>query len=281
MFKKIKDKKYFKFINVLLVILLLLTIILLSGCGQKPNCSQYNTKYKTYSYNEKTGQCVLIKSIPKNVCGNGIPEPGETYCNCPQDVSATNPQYGCSGSVGKYLVHKCDNNKKCGLFPNKSIVYITKDLTYLKDSYVFLDLKLTIQNPIIYNTEQNTKIKYDLSLFNVASSRSLNITNIHIDSIYLIDSSSNVYAEADLNKDLTLNNNLEGFLNIDEFNGFDIHKYLYLVVTLSYVKHFYNNGKEIKKETIKTRFKQSLGNWELINGRNAPQTNTSSNINQK
>ena len=55
-----------------------LSLLLVFGACSKSDCSEFNTKYDTYSLDEELGECVVSKSIERDICGNGVLEDDET-----------------------------------------------------------------------------------------------------------------------------------------------------------------------------------------------------------
>ncbi len=61
-----------------------------SGCGA-PDCTEQDSTYTKYTYDEELKECKVLKQIPEDECGNNVAEEGETFCNCADDIMKTLP----------------------------------------------------------------------------------------------------------------------------------------------------------------------------------------------
>ena len=167
------------------------SLLVLSACST-PDCSEADTPYVKYEYDSEAKKCVVVKSIQRNKCGNGIIEDGEDYCSCSQDVEKDNPALGCEGEIGEYLKKACSEEKECVVQPNEKVVVQTKDIE-LKNSDVVVASSFKLANPFVLNTEPEGKVRIDLEY--LKPSTSAPITDLKAKKLQILNSRSIVLAE--------------------------------------------------------------------------------------
>lgn len=169
--------------------------ILVSGCGPEP-CSknlqvgckcEFNSDCPTKKY--FTSKCVdsVCKQTPiPDVCGNGLEDEGENSCNCPKDVDENK----CEGKKvlevirGKeittdYLEYMCDEEDKCVLNYDESIVKEVP-LTYeLKNTYFRLEGRVYYNDPFDVDRDK-LKVEFELKDFQETIVPPIKITGIKL-----------------------------------------------------------------------------------------------------
>ncbi len=255
-------KKIFSFL------FLLILVIFISGCGtSEEDCKKLDTTYKKYYLDEESGEC-LYKTLKKDICGNGVIEEGETYCNCPKDVDKSNPKLGCDGVLGDYLEKTCNKEtKKCEYFQNNKVVLETKVLEF-KNSDIIIEGEFKLNRPFIINSADNNVLSVKLSLFNILESSNKKITNIKVKSISIINGKNILFGNFDFNKNL---NNIgdelpEAKIKLNDISSYKSRENLKIKLVISYIKTYIGSNGEITKTENKVEtLSQSLGYWEIIN----------------
>jgi len=254
--------------KLLIIIILLFTLIFLSGCGgpTDQDCKAKDTTYNKYKFDEGSGTCIY-RTIQKNVCGNGVIEDGETYCNCPKDVTKTNPKFGCDGIIGDYLEKSCNKQTKtCDFFQNKKVVTETKILDF-KNSDVYLQGEFTFSKPFILNSADKNQISIILSLFNFPST-SKQISDLQIKSIFLLNSNNIKYGSFEFNKPLNnIGDSLAGIkIKLNDIAEYKKRGNLKVKLVVSYRVDYLNSKGEVTKSENKVQILvSSLGYLDIIN----------------
>ncbi len=237
-------------------------LILFSGCSD-PDCSSQDTTYTKYTYDEESGQC-LGKEIQKDVCGNGVIEDGETYCNCEKDVPKVHPIYGCDGELGEYLEKSCQKDK-CILTQNEKVIEQTKTIEF-KNSDLTIEGKFLINNPLILNTNDKNGIQTTLSLFKTSST--YDIKNIIVKELKIENSKNIEFGYEQYNKPLAkIGDKLETRkISIADTAEYETKETLKVKIVVSYTKETVNSdGETIKSEEKIETLSGSLGYIPLIN----------------
>lgn len=238
--------------------------IIFASCSSDPDCSSQDTSYKKYGYDENLEQCVVVESIQQDVCGNGVQEDGETYCNCPKDVGQDHPDLGCFGSTGEYLENVCQE-EKCVLSKNDKVVEQTKKLEFRNTDLTFEGL-ISLDTPYILGSYEPSEIVIDMTLF--STSNSYNIKDIRVDAISIEDTSSTLLASSQYNEPVSmLDPKLERkVLTLSETTEYEMQQQLRVNLIVSYTKEYLNSqGQVTKTEQKKETLTSSLGRWEIIN----------------
>jgi len=253
--------------KIFLSILFLLSLFLFSACGEDIDCSKQDTKYLKYKLDEETKKCVISQEIPKDECGNGVTEDGESYCNCPDDVDKMHPKYGCDGELGEYLEKSCNEfTKECAFTQNKKVVEETKSLEF-KNSDLTLSTKVIYNSPFILNTAKENSMKFDIELLKFGSTDK-KYKNILIKDLRIEDSSSNVLANIEYNENLA---NLGSKLSIKEVGFADTKKYdttstLKLKLVISYSVDYLDSQGYVTKTVPKVEtLISSIPRFKIIN----------------
>jgi hypothetical protein len=251
----------------ILFLVLILGVIFFSGCSSSQDCSSMDSTYVKYGWNDDLGKCVIVKKIPQNVCGNGVPEEGETYCNCPKDVRKTDPKYGCFGNIGDYVEKACNNKtKKCAFFENNKVVLENKQVLF-KSSDLTIQANIKLNNPFVLNTANKEKIQFSLSLFNKKDD-SIKIEDVIVNSFSILDGKNTVLANIELNKPLNQVGQTIGpfSLSVADTTGFETKIQLKPQIVISYKKVYYDTSGEVtKSEDKRLILTSSLGTWTFIN----------------
>lgn len=239
-------------------------LIVFSGCG-KEDCSELDSTYEKYSWDDEVGECVLSKSVKRNVCGNGVAEEGETFCNCPDDVQKSHPKFGCMGEVGDYLEKVCDEKFECVLAQNELVIDKTKVVEF-KNSDVNFEGRFTLKDPFILNTVDDNRIEADISLFKTTSAsniKDLVVQELKIENGAGLLLASEVYSESvgSVGDSLSLKR-----IGISEISKYESRESLKLKLIVSYTKEFLDTKGEVVKteEKIETLV-GSLGSWDIVN----------------
>lgn len=262
--------------TIFFIVLILISTIVLSGCGKKViDCSTKNTSYIKYKYDEKSDQCVISSQITKNVCGNGIAEKGETFCNCPKDVLKTVSleKGGCSGSKGDYLSYECNKNtKECELISTIDVKQESKLLSFNSGNYFALETEVYYNTPFIVDRD---KIKFTIMLKSSLNTDFLKIRNITIEKIYIKTAQNVFLGEATVKQKLYKQfDEITVEVPIDKitFDQFDEHfKRVSLQALMSYTKDKYAKDKN-EQYVLQDSSKQNVeftqvfvDNFETIN----------------
>lgn len=251
------------FKKIILISLLSLSI-LLAGCSDDIDCSTQDTTYTKYGLNEETGECEVVDELEQDVCGNGILEDGETYCNCEEDVAKEHPENGCFGEVGEYLENTCVQNK-CVVQENDKVVTQTKQLEFRNADFT-VKAEFTLDSPYITSDDLNNAIDINLQLFKTSQDR--NIKNIRVQSVQFFNNDDIKLAEAQLGKTFggvgsSMSPNSVVLQGIPERED-DI--YLRINIPVTYTVEYLNNDGTISRTEQKTEdLRESLGRWTFIN----------------
>ncbi len=254
-----------------LVLIILILVFLLSSCGKKEvDCSSYNTNYKKYSYDEESKECVLVEEIEKDICGNGVIEEGETYCNCEKDVPKDHETLGCNGSKGEYLEYSCNENKECVLLPNEKVVNMNKKLEGIRNNDLELDVNLKYTEPFITNLkERNSVLEIDIQLYK----KDPNVKNLKVESIEILDEDNIQLGKTILNTLLSFDNKISKKFKFTEgLKEFKEEKNIEVVITLIYQYEKYDrDGNIIETLDKKERLSGRLYRIPIINAKLDPE----------
>ena len=248
-------------------LILFISMLVLAGCGQDPDCSTYNSKYEKYGYNSEIKSCEIITSIPKNKCGNGIIEDKETFCNCPEDVPKEDPELGCFGTFDNYIENSCNlRTKECGFYQNDKVVDQTRSLDF-KNSDITLNSRITLGNPFVQFTDDNNKVNLDLEVFEINSD--VKISNIEIKSILIEGTSTGtLYADIIYNQKVTKRGDklVSKQVELSAAPKYNHKEQLRLTLVVTYTRGILDrDGQVIRSEDKVERLVASLGNWDIIN----------------
>lgn len=252
--------------KILLSILFLSTLVLLSGCSKQIDCSTQDNTYQKFTWDDTLESCVVSKTIPKNQCGNEVAEDGETYCNCPKDVTKAHPKLGCLGTVGNYLEKACDEKQECVLFQNDKVIEESKSLEF-KNSDVIIEARTSVNTPFIINSADNNKIIIDLTLFKFPVATT-NIKNLVIKELKIENSKGVLMGNAQYEEELTNIGDKASTKNIKlsdttKYTTTDTYK---MKLIISYTKESLDrDGNVIKTEDKIETLVASLGKYEVIN----------------
>ncbi len=243
-------------------------VLVLAGCSDV-DCSTLDTTYEKYS--EVDGECVA-KKIERNVCGNGIPEDGENYCSCPNDVPESHPVLGCEGTKGDYLEKMCSDNDECVLKQNDKVVPQKKSIDF-KNSDVHFKGDFIINVPFIINSEDDNKIGVELEYFKQIAKRA-EIKDLTVKSLIIINSNSIEFAEIIYNQEVTQG---QGYtfrkkeFEIADTTKPEIKESLKAELTISYkIDRFNSQGElQVSEDKLETLV-AGLGSWTIINANHFP-----------
>lgn len=193
-------KNFFLLLGVLLSLMLIF-----AGCGGKEiDCSTQNTPYVKYTYDEDQKECVVLSSVQMNECGNGVPEEGENYCNCPVDdggdVEKDDSEFGCFGNEGDYLSYSCnEDTNSCELYITDKVQKNQK-LVSLNNGKTFqFDVQVEYFKPFILD-ERNNNIKLKFLLKNIRDEDRYKIKDIVIRNVYVVTRDGRILGEKNINK---------------------------------------------------------------------------------
>ena len=251
--------------KIILISFLSLTI-LLAGCSSDVDCSTKDTTYTKYGLNEETGECEVVEELEEDVCGNGVKEDGETYCNCEEDVGKEHPEDGCFGEVGQYLENACSQANQCVVQENSKVTSQTKQLEFRTND---LEIKgeFTLDSPYITSEDLNNAIEMQLQLFSVDQDEK-NVKNIKVQSVQFFNRDDVKLAQSNLGQSFsgmgsTLNPEsvvLEPLPEREE----DISLIVNIPITYT-VEHLDREGKVERTEQKIEELRESLGRWTFIN----------------
>lgn len=257
-------------INLFFFIGLVGIFLLLSGCsGEDPDCSKHNTDYVKYSYNSENKKCEPSKTIEEDVCGNGVKEDGETYCNCDDDVSKGDPIDGCDGELGDFLEKSCKlvgGKQECVLSENDKVVPQRKSVEFGNSDITFKG-EFVLDSPFILESFDNNKMSFiNMELFK--TSTSYQFDEILVKEIIVQNSADIVFAKLDYEEYVM---DKGDSLPPKEFDINPTKEYLSkesleAIMVVHYTKRSIKSTGEIgKPEEEVVELKQSLGRWEIIN----------------
>lgn len=252
-----------KYSNFFLAALLSLMFVFAGCSSNNTDCSELNDAYTTYVYDSESKECKVASSVQKNVCGNGVAEQGETFCNCESDVQRTNPQNGCFGEVGEYLEKTC-HNEECQLKQNNKVVSQTKSLE-LSNSDLTFNSEFTIDNPYIVNTVDKSEIIVDMNYFR--DSTSYNIRNVNVIEMEIQDRGSIILASTNYGQEVEVGQNLpRKTFQLSQTSDYETKQQLIVKLTVSYDKDYLNSqGDVTRTENRIETLTGNLGSWTIIN----------------
>lgn len=249
-------------------------MLILAGCGEEIDCSKQDTDYKKYGLDEASDTCVIVETIRQDVCGNGIAEEGESFCNCPKDVVKDHPDYGCDGTLGDYLEKTCSEKNECVLTQNKKVADETKSLQ-IKNRDIIFETKVTLPKPFILTGDKDSEIKVDednkididISYFNIIPENT-NIVDLTIKEIKIENTGSVILGNLDVNEKLSkVGDKLDTkSISLSSTNEYKKIENVIVKFEISYTKETLNkDGSLYKSEFIPTSLTLGLGKFEIIN----------------
>ena len=238
-------------------------VLVLAGCSSV-DCSTLDTTYEKYS--EVGGECVA-KKIDRNVCGNSVPEEGEGYCSCPEDVQKSDPNLGCEGTKGDYLEKMCSDEDECVLKQNDKVVPQKKSVDF-KNSDVYFKGDFVINVPFIINSEDDNKVSVELEYFKQIAKRS-EIKDLTVKNLIIKNSNLIEFAEIVYNQKVTQG---QGYtfrkkeFEIADTTKPEIKESLKAELIISYTIDRFNSRDELQVSEDKLEtLVASLGSWRIIN----------------
>lgn len=238
----------------LLTLFFLSTLFLLASCGEDQavlDCASQNNEYVTYAFDEETASCYIVSEIDRDVCGNDIAEEGETFCNCPEDISQTLPleEGGCNGDKGEFLSYACREDE-CVLEVTDKVTTSTKIVDMSAGSDVKLGASISYAYPFMID-RHNFDVRVSLDDF--MNTENIKIKKVNIVKAFIVSSAGDQLGRADIRKEfkskfdeIPFNVELSGF-SFDTFN--QEYRNVEFKLQGTYVKETYDNdGKLIKSE---------------------------------
>ncbi|MCA9459540.1 MAG: hypothetical protein KC589_02585 [Nanoarchaeota archaeon] len=237
-----------------ILFLFFLSFIFFVSCsGELPSCSDKDTDYVKYAWNDETKACEVIKKISKNKCGNGVQEGSESYCNCPSDVDKDLPMEngGCSGNKGDYLEYICNEKKLCELEITDKVKKTPKSLLLRSGADVILGTKVNYYVPFMLDRHN---VEVELSLNDFLNKETQSVKNIIVRTISIETQSKEFLGSVTLNKKFSEKfEKIDAKIPLDAFTLDTFNKDMksvYVKVQLSFDKVTYNsNGEELRTET--------------------------------
>ncbi len=238
-----------------LIVFAICFLFLFSGCSAKvEDCSGLDSVYENYAWDEELKECIVSQTLQRDVCGNGIAEDGETYCNCPEsgggDVAEDDPEYGCSGNKGVYLEFMCSEENECVLEVNDKIEDITARKDFDINSGAFnLEILASYKQPFMIDRHW---MEVEVFLKKLEDSSKKKISNVRIKTISIETRDGEVLGYIEWNKaftDLYQRSDVPIQLDRVSMSTFD-KKYRFVNVVLfgTYDKIEYNTQGEIYKD---------------------------------
>lgn len=272
-------KKLSSLKSIFFLFLLSVTLLLFSGCGDEiPICSEQDTTYTKYLWDEDIEECIVSKEITENVCGNGIKEDGETYCSCPDDVSNKElpiDQGGCSGNKGDFLEYKCsDETKQCELKITEKVKKISKLLTLKSGSSFAIDGQVNYFVPFM---KDRHTVDIDFMLKNILDTPDIKIKDLTIRKVYLVTQANELLGEKTIDKKFKdLYDNFKTSISLDSFSidTFNVDmRNTNLKVLISYTKETYSKTDGVyslsKSENLNIEIKQVFeSKFQIIDPQN-------------
>jgi len=169
----------------LLAIVLISTLLLISGCSKK----ECETKTDCVA---KKGICIITSCV-KGVCNYPVKEgctcgdfvcdaKTENSCNCADDCKKS----PCKGSVGKYLEKKCDEKQECVTMLVEANKEKPEDI---EDTIELLDVK-TLMASLLVNYKYDKPFNVDSSLLAISikiDKKQDSVTKLTVKKIKLIE----------------------------------------------------------------------------------------------
>jgi hypothetical protein len=248
----------------LIIFLILILSLFLTACSKEIDCSQKDTTYEKFTWDSELEKCTSQK-IEKNVCGNGIIEGNENFCNCPNDVPQGHPEKGCSGTIGDYLEKSCNSKKECVLDANEKIIQQTKSVEF-KNSDITINSKISYNQPYAFNTDKKNEIEIDMSLFKLREG--VNVKNLIVKELRIEDTGSNLLASTTYTQGLEkIDDKLSNKkLELSQRNNYETKLNLRLKLEVTYTLEYLDrDGLVTKTENKVETLQGSLGNFHMIN----------------
>lgn len=241
-----------------------LMFIFAACSSSNEDCSEMDSTYVKYGYDSSSGECRIIQTIQQNVCGNGIAEQGETFCNCPQDVPRSHPLYGCSGSVGDYLENTCNSQQQCVLEQNDKVVSQTRKVEF-RNSDVTFEALLSIDSPYITNIDNVNPVQVNLEFFRSATNS--NIRDVEVRRLDVETTNSILLASVEYGDQVTVGQSLQTkYFEFAPTISYSTRQSIRARLVISYTKDFLDSrGSVTRSEDRVETLTASIGTWEIIN----------------
>lgn len=243
---------------------LLAFFLILAGCSSIPDCSTQNTQYVTYAFNEDSAQCEVVEQVEKDVCGNGVQEQGETYCNCQEDVNKEHPELGCFGEKGEYLESMCVE-EQCVVQQNEKVVSQTKQLEFRNSDFT-IKAELEYNSPYITSEDVESEIGIRLELFSTNQDR--NIKNIRVQSVEFFNRDDVKLGESNLGTTFSGQGSVLSPRSV-EFSPLGVEEedvFITVVLPVTYTVEYLNSDGSVSRTEQKTEdLRESLGRITFIN----------------
>ena len=242
----------------------LAVLLILAGCSSIPDCSAQNTQYVTYAFNEDSARCEVVDQVEEDVCGNGVQEDGETYCNCQEDVNKEHPELGCFGEKGEYLENMCVE-EQCVVQQNDKVVSQTKQLEFRNSDFT-IKAELEYNSPYITSEDVESEIGIRLELFSTNQDR--NIKNIRVQSVEFFNRDDIKLAESNLGTTFSGQGSVLSPRPV-EFSPLGVQEddvLITVVIPVTYTVEYLDRDGSVSRSEQKTEdLRESLGRVTFIN----------------
>ena len=252
--------------NSLTFLFLVIILFIFAGCSSNKDCSEFDTTYVKYGYDDAAKKCIPSQTIQENVCGNKIIEEDENFCNCPEDVQKTHPTLGCQGIKGEYLEYTCSSKDTCVMEKNDKPLSQTKVLEF-KSNDLILNGEITLDTPYIINTYTTNPIKLDLELDYFTKTDTYKVKNIMIQKLEVIDKAKTKLGDVEANylfKGIDDSTLLE--FTLTDTSQYYTYLTFDLFLTITYDADVYDrNGNFIETQNKRVTLGSGLSKWPTIN----------------
>lgn len=248
-----------------LIIILVSIFLIIAGCSSEVDCSEQDTQYETYELNEETGECELAEELERDVCGNGVKEEGETYCNCEEDVDQQHPEDGCYGEVGEYLEKACSSQNQCVVEENSKVTSQTKQLEFRNGDFTIKG-EFTLDDPYITSDDLSNEVDISLELFETSQDR--NIKDIRVESVQFFNRDDIKLAESSIEQMFgEEGSSIEpDSVLLQPLTQREDDISLRVTIPVRYTVEYLDNNGGIERTEQKTEdMRESLGTWTFIN----------------
>jgi len=248
------------------IVFFVVASLIFAGCTKIEDCSLQDTTYTKYSWDDETSTCKEFETIEEDVCGNGVVEDTETYCNCDDDVKKTHPLLGCDGDLGEYLEYTCTAEKECELTQNEKVVEQTKSVEFKNSDLVFRG-KFRVNTPFILGTYDSNTIDVDVDLFKTLGSgiklRDIVVKEMSLENSAGISFGTQTYDEPVQTVGTALKTK---YFSLADTTKYSTDETLKAKLVVTYVKDFLDSqGQVTKTENKVETLTINLGKWKIIN----------------
>ena len=248
-------------------------LFVIAGCSSElPDCSEQDTKYVNYSYDENEEKCVVSNKLDKDVCGNGIKEEGETYCGCPEDVRKDAPieEGGCSGDKGEFLSYQCSQENSCELKVTEKVKENSKLLEFRQGGDFSFDAEVFYNTPFMVDRHE---VKLEIMLKDILNNENVKVKDLKIVKAYIVTQDDELLGSKTIDTGYSSKFETHEFsVPVDKFSFETFNKELrnvFLRLLITYKKETYNDDELYRTDNEDSQVQDIFeNNFKLINPEN-------------